>query len=124
MNYDGLSVFAGALILFAIGFFLISILTFIYTAFAKNSHKLRAPKIFFGSAVVAFVWELITYLSVMLASSSGELVYGVVAGVLLFVTLYLVSHRFLEFESRDRIIYSLLLAIIVNPVWFSVLGFI
>lgn len=124
MSYNAISIVLGALLLFTIGFLLIAIVTFIYSAFAKNTHKLRAPKIFLGVAVAAFAWELATYLAVMFASSYGATVYGIVAGILLFGTLYFVSHRFLEFETRDRIIYSLLVAIIVNPVWFSVLGFI
>jgi len=124
MNYNALSIAAGALILYAITFIAITFLTFIYTAFAKNSHKLKAPKLFLGAAVATLAWEFIAYISVMFASFSGEFIYGLVAGFLVFGVLYFVSHKFLEFGTRDRIIYSLLVAIIINPVWLSVLGII
>jgi uncharacterized BrkB/YihY/UPF0761 family membrane protein len=124
MNYNTLSVIGGAIILFAIAFVATLILTFIYAAFAKNSHKLKAPKMFLCAAVAALSWELVTYLSVMFISSYGKVVYGIVAGMLIAGVLYFVSHKFLEFETRDRITYSFLLAIIMNPAWLIVLGLI
>lgn len=124
MNYNGSSVISGIVIMFFVSFILIAIITFIWASFAKNAHEIKLSKMLWNIAVSTLAWSVITYTVVALLSSYGKLIFGALSAFSLFLAFYFVFSRFLEFKTRDRIVYSMLIAIIVNPIWLSVLGII
>jgi hypothetical protein len=120
MMSDGWGVLLGIFILFVGSYILISVFTYLFLRFAlKDKFKFRK---LLALSVAALAWVVSTLISFMVASSFGATLFAMVSAVVIFGSLYYVSHRFLSIDGKPKIIYSLSLAIILNPVWLFYFG--
>jgi O-antigen/teichoic acid export membrane protein len=49
-------------------------------------------------------------------------VFGAVSAIVIFGALYYISQKFLSIDGKSKIVYSLSLAILLNPVWLFYTG--
>lgn len=120
MNFNGWTILLGIFLLFAGSYALISLFTFLFIKFAMKD-KLKLKK-FLALTIAAGAWVVSTLLSFMLVSVYGAFIFAIVSAVIIFSALYYISKRFLSIDGKPKIVYSLTLAILLNPVWLFQLG--
>lgn len=121
MEYNFWNIFGGIALIKLFGFTSIVIITLLFMKYYVK-RKLALIKFLLAAAVLMVAWLISTLVSVMFISSFGNLVFGLSAFGLIFVSSYLLSGYFLKLKGKEKILYSLALAVIINPVWYFLLG--
>ena len=121
MNYNPVTIISGLMLLFGISYLLISVYSYLYVKFATKSN-IDKRKFWLAVAIVTLAWVVATILSVMFASGAGFLLFAVVSMILIFAVNYFLVEKTLGITGKHKIFYSLALSVIINPVWYFLLG--
>jgi hypothetical protein len=122
MKYDPTSILTGIFILFLVSYILVSLFNYAYLRVAKKAEKIKVAKIFLSAAVVSLGWMVATVLAIWVAASLNILIFSIFALLLIFGFNFFLAEKLIGVTGKHRIIYSLLLAIIFNPGWLTVIG--
>ena len=122
MKYDPVYIAIGTLILIVISYVVVSFYSFLYLKFIARTKEFEWGKVLLSSAVVSAAWLLATILSIWLAGSVSAWLFAAVSLALLFVFFYFSSEKLFGVTKLHKIYFSLILAILLNPAWFHVLG--
>lgn len=122
MKYNVTNIITGIMALFLISYVLISFFTFVYLGFTKRAHEKKSLKIFLATALVSLSWVVSTLVSIVIASSYGVMIFAIVSLIFIFGSSYFFAHKVLDFTDQEKIIYSLIAAVIFNPAWLTVTG--
>lgn len=123
IEYDPMNIATGMLLIFLISYVLVSLYTLLYLKYASKN-KMKKSKFLLSVAVVTLAWFVSTIFATMFASSYGILVFTIVSMVLIFGFNFFISEKFLGMSGKHKIFYCFVLAVIINPTWFSLLGII
>lgn len=122
-QYNSNNILIGLSVLFLSVFFLIALFNFIYIGFSKQSHEAKAGKIFLATGVLTFAWILIMFLAIWFTSAVNIYAFTVFSLLLITLSNYFLVGKLLGFdEKKDKIVYSLIFAIIINPSWLTLFG--
>lgn len=124
MKYDATTIVTGMIILFLASYLLITLFNFIFMAFTKDAHKVKGAKLLLASAISALAWVAATFLAVLFVAELGIVAFSVFALVVIFGANYLLSEKLVGIAGREKIIYSLVFAVLFNPAWLHVIGII
>lgn len=122
MKFDPVYIAIGTLILIVLSYIIVSFYSFIYLKFIAKTKEFEWGKVLLSSAVVSAAWLLATVLSVWLAGSVSAWVFAGVALTLLYVIFYLSSEKLFGVTGKHKVYFSIVLALILNPAWFVLLG--
>lgn len=117
MNTNPFQVVIGIFLLFTICYAIITAYTYIYLFLTKDTKRLKAKKLLLSTAVVSLAWLVSTVVTLMFVSSSGVLAFSLFALILIFGINFFLTEKLLGFKGRNKLIYCLLLAVILNPGW-------
>ena len=120
MQYNTVNIVGGIVTLAIISYVLIGIYSYLYARYAIKK-GLSKKRFLLSVAVVSLAWVLATLVSVMFASSLGMTLFAVVSFVLIFGASYFLSEKSFGFSGKQKIFYSLALAVIINPTWYFML---
>ena len=121
MEYNFWNIFGGIALIKLFGFISIVLITFFFTKYYVK-RKLELIKFLLATVVLTVAWLISTFVSVMFLSNFGNLIFGTSAFMLIFVSTYFLSSYSLKLKGKEKIIFSLALAVIINPVWYFLLG--
>jgi len=122
MQYNPINIVTGIIILYLVSYLLITLFTFIYLRLSKNKTENKKRNIFLATALVSLAWLVSTFVSVLVAATSGVLIFAIFSLLLIFGGSYFFAERMLDFNRKENIIYSVVASIIFNPVWLTFLG--
>lgn len=120
MQYSAGNIVTGMFVLLLTSYLLIMAYTYLYTKYVKTK-KIKRRRFFIAVGIVSLAWIAATLISVMFASNSGMLIFAVTSFVLLFGANYFIAEKMLGYTDKHKVLYSLLLAVIINPTWYFML---
>jgi hypothetical protein len=121
-KYNPLNIIIGTLILIIVSSVLLFSYNFAFMRLTSKEKKLDFNKLFMGSFIISLIWVLTAFLSVAIAAVAlGVPALVALSFIMLAGSGYLLSDRFLNIEGNNRFIYSLMLAILFNPGWLTLL---
>jgi hypothetical protein len=122
MKYDATTILTGIFLLFLFSYVLITVFNFIFMGAAGQGHKVKGVKMMLASAVVTLAWIISTVLAIWFTASIGVLVFSIFALVLIFGASYFLAEKLIGVTGKHKLIYSLLLAVLFNPGWLTLVG--
>lgn len=120
MEFNILYVLSGLVILTVLVFVLINILNLIFSKIILKKkfvlgHYLKSSLTLVGG------WLVATALSLMFFSGSGDPTFGFSSFLMTFILTFTIAGKMMSLNKRDKVLYSLFLAAIINPVWYFLL---
>lgn len=122
MKYDTTSILTGVFLLFLFSYVLITLFNFIFMGAIGLGHKVKGVRMVLASAVVTLAWIVSTVLAIWFTASIGVLAFSVFALILIFGACFFLSEKLIGVTGSHKLIYSLLLAVIFNPGWLTLIG--
>ncbi|MDD3481027.1 MAG: hypothetical protein PHW75_02265 [Patescibacteria group bacterium] len=120
MKANPTSIVTGMFILLIVSYLLVMLYTYLYTKYLRTK-KIKRKRFFLSIGIVSLAWVAATLISVMFAGGAGMLIFAGTSFVLLFGANYFISERMLGLSGKHKVLYSLILAAIINPTWYFIL---
>jgi hypothetical protein len=98
------------------------LVSFLYKRFVMKQKIENWVNQTLSSLYIALAWLLVMAISIWTAGSVNIWVFGVVASGLIFALLYSTAGLFYGINGRHKIFYSVILTILLNPLWFIIFG--
>lgn len=118
-----LSIIFGFSFLYLINFILLIVLLYLYLKISKRDLKYKNCIITTASLIAVLVLLLNSF-SLIVFSSNGLPLYIIGSFFLLVPSNFFLLYKFKKVDKIDSAIIATSLAIIMNPVWFNLLGII
>lgn len=120
MEANVTNIVTGMFILLIVSYLLIMFYTYLYTKYLKTK-KIKRKRFLIAIGIVALAWVVATLISVMFAGGTGLLIFAVTSFVLIFGSNYFLAEKLLGLTGNHKVLYSLVLAVIINPTWYFML---
>jgi glucose-6-phosphate-specific signal transduction histidine kinase len=121
MNSDPMSVALGLVIIFVFGYALSALYSAFYLKYVLKK-KIDNKKFWLSVAIITIGWLVATLAAVMFASNYGFAVFAATLTILIFALNYLIAGKTLGIAGKHRIFYSLAFSVIINPIWYFMIG--
>lgn len=122
MKYDVTSILTGVFLLFLVSYLIVSLFNLIFLKVIKKKEDIKTAQLMLASVIVVLAWMVSTVLAIWVASSVNAVFFSLFALVLIFGFNYFLVEKFLGVSGKNKIIYSALLAVILNPGWLVLVG--
>lgn len=116
MKFNASHIFLGIFILFALSYLLITVFSFVYLKFVAKAYP-KNPGWWLKLSNVALAWVVTTLLVFLVTSVFGLFVFATLSLFTVFGIGYFYTTSLLALDGKHKIIYSLILAILINPAW-------
>jgi inner membrane protein involved in colicin E2 resistance len=122
VNQTFLDIVMGFTIIFVLGCGLISIYSAIYLKVLAKKTLGGKKKFILAILTQTLAWMVAVMISIMFFTNYGLLIFAGVLTLLIFETIFLLSGKILELVGKHRLFYSLIFSVIINPIWYFMLG--
>lgn len=122
MRYETGTILIGTALLFAFGFILIALATYLYFLMADKQKENKLGKKLLLSAVLTLGWMISTVVAIWLMAEVSVLGFMLVAAVFMFVIVLFITPLFLKLDKKNLLLYSGLITVALNPGWLILLG--
>lgn len=107
----------GFSLIFSFSFFFIFLVTGFFLKREKKQQKLIKTSLF-----LTLIWLFIFFAATIFATFVNIVFYVAVSALMVFGAFYLICEKLFGFSRLNRVLYSITLAFILNPVWIVALG--
>jgi hypothetical protein len=122
MKYDPISIILGIFILMALSYTAIFAYTLFYLKVVLKNKEINWPKMLLSVLCISLGWMGATVISIWLSASINVWVFAAVSFGVLLLVFHLLSDKLFGISGWHRLFYPIVLAVILNPVWFVLLG--
>lgn len=121
IKYDVTSIIIGITTLILLSYSVVLVYTLIYLRFILKMAEIKWSKTLLSVGAISLGWIGAVVLSIWFAASINIWVFVLASFGLLFGAIYFLAEKLFGIAGMHRMIYSVGLAVILNPAWLTLL---